>query len=77
MDQGWAQDAVTVADVLAALSDDSVSSILNEDGSTLVNENFTVYGDRKIPPRGVVRPAVMICHSALVSPVRTIHGSRH
>ena len=39
----------SVADVLAALSDDSVSSILNADGSTLVNENFTAYGDRRDP----------------------------
>ena len=27
----------------------SVSSILNADGSTLVNENFTAYGDRRDP----------------------------
>ena len=41
--------AASVADVLAALSDDSVTSILNTDGSTLVNENFTAYGDRRDP----------------------------
>ncbi len=34
----------SVADVLAALSDDSVSSMLNADGSTLVNESYTAYG---------------------------------
>ena len=41
--------AASVADTLAALSDDSVSSILNADGSTLVNESYTAYGDRRNP----------------------------
>ena len=41
--------AASVADVLATISDSSVSSILNADGSTLVNENFTAYGDRRDP----------------------------
>ena len=41
--------AASVADVLVASSDDSVSSILNADGSTLVNQNFTAYGDRRNP----------------------------
>ena len=41
--------AASVADVLVASSDDSVSSILNADGSTLVNESYTAYGDRRNP----------------------------
>ena len=41
--------AASVTDVLATLSDSNVSSILNADGSTLVNESYTADGLRRNP----------------------------